>query len=209
VKKQISILIIIFILLLSGLISYGQTDKAEVKAKVLKTNNSDMIKSGVANIGNQTLQVKILEGKYQGKTITAYNGLTGKLQLDNYFQVNDKIIIAIQEQNNKLVANAIDLYRLNWELLLFGIFILLLILYAKIIGLKALFSFVVSLYVIWNFLIPELLAGQQPLILSAETLLVLSAIIIFSVAGFNKKGLAAFLGTITGLFATIIITVIF
>ena len=207
--KSILIIIIIITLLCSGLMSYNQKSKAEVKAEVLKTDNSDMIRSGVANIGNQTLKVRILEGEYKHKELTAYNGLTGKLQLDNYFKVGDKILVALQKNNNKLVAKAVDLYRLPWELLLFGIFILLLILYAKTVGLKALFSFIVSLYIIWNFLIPGLLAGRQPLILSAATLLLLSAIIIFSVAGFNKKGLAAFLGTTIGLFFTIIITMIF
>ena len=208
-SKLFVIIIIILLLSFSGFIAYNPNSKAEVKARVLKTDNSDMIRSGVANIGNQTLTVKILEGKHKNKKLTAYNGLTGKLQLDNYFQPGDKILVALQEKNNKLIAKAVDLYRLPWELMLFGIFVLLLILYAKTVGLKALFSFIVSLYIIWNFLIPRLLAGQQPLVLSALTLLLLSAIIIFSVAGFNKKGLAAFLGTITGLFFTIIITIVF
>ena len=209
-KTKLSVIIIIILLLsFSGVLTYKQDSKAEVKAKVLKTDNSDMISSGVANIGNQTLTIQVLEGEHRNKKLTAYNGLTGKLQLDNYFQPGDKILVALQEKNNKLIAKAIDLYRLPWELLLFGIFTLLLILYAKTVGLKALFSFVISLYIIWNFLIPGLLAGQQPLVLSALTLLLLSAIIIFSVAGFNKKGLAAFLGTITGLIFTIVITIVF
>lgn len=207
--KSFLLLLIISLLLFSAVTTYNHHSQAEVKAKVLNTDNSDMINSGVANIGNQNLTVKILEGKHKHRKLTAYNGLTGKLQLDNYFQPGDIILVALQKQNSRLIAKAVDLYRLPWELLLFGIFILLLLLYAKTIGLKALFSFIISLYIIWNFLIPGLLAGKQPIILSAATLLLLSAIIIFSVAGFNKKGLAAFLGTITGLLFTIIITMIF
>ncbi len=40
-------------------------------------------------------------------------------------------------------------------------------------------------------------------------LILLSAIIIFSIAGFSKKGVSAFCGTITGLIVTIFITVFF
>jgi uncharacterized membrane protein len=76
-------------------------------------------------------------------------------------------------------------------------------------GIKALFSFVASLYVIWKFLIPGLLAGINPLLISTYILILLSAIIIFSIAGFTKKGFTAFIGTVVGLISTIWIAVVF
>ncbi|MBM7622477.1 YibE/F family protein [Sporohalobacter salinus] len=176
----------------------------EIKAKVLKVDNSNVMQAGMTKVGNQYLKIKIKEGKYRGKTVRASNALKGKLQIDNQFKVGDTVIATVIESNNKITAaKVIDLWRLPWELCVFGIFIFLLILYAGYTGIKALFSFVTSLYVIWYILIPGLLEGQQPLILSAGVLILLSAIIIFSVAGLNKKGLAAFISTISGLFMTI------
>ncbi len=42
-----------------------------------------------------------------------------------------------------------------------------------------------------------------------DILILLAAVIIFSVAGLSKKGLAAFLGTLTGLFVTLGLTLFF
>jgi uncharacterized membrane protein len=213
-RKVKAMVILAIILMIMGLFinihSKDEWGNLEVKAIVLDTDNSDMIQAGISKIGFQSLQVKILEGRYKGEKISASNNLLGKLDIDNYYKEGDKIVVALLEKNNQIIsAKAIDLYRQNWELLLFGFFVLLLILYAGYTGVKALFSFIASLYLIWNFLIPGLLEGKNPLLLSSVILLLLSAIIIFAVAGFNRKGLAAFVGTISGLAITIGITVFF
>jgi len=202
------------ILLMVGLFlnahSKDQAGNLEVRAIVLGTDDSDMIQAGISKIGFQTLQVRIIEGRYQGKEISASNNLLGKLSIDNYYKKGDKIVVALLEKNNQIIsAKAIDLYRQNWELIIFILFVSLLVWYAGYTGVKALFSFIASLYLIWSFLIPGLLEGKNPLLLSSIILLLLSAIIIFAVAGFNKKGLAAFVGTISGLTITIGITVFF
>ncbi|QTL99473.1 YibE/F family protein [Iocasia frigidifontis] len=184
--------------------------QALIKAKVIETDDSDVIQSSIARIGMQELTVKILEDKHQGEQVVAYNTLQGKPSLDNYYNVGDTILVALQEQDNKLVnANAVDMYRNSWEIILFVLFVLLLIIYAKSIGIKAIFSFIASLYIIWKFLIPGLLAGYNPMLFSTLILLILSAIILFSIAGFTKKGLASFIGTVVGLMAASGIAVIF
>ncbi|OCL28082.1 YibE/F family protein [Orenia metallireducens] len=212
-KVKVMVILAIILMIMGLFINIHSKDEwgnLEVKAIVLDTDNSDMIQAGISKIGFQSLQVKILEGRYKGEKISASNNLLGKLDIDNYYKEGDKIVVALLEKNNQIIsAKAIDLYRQNWELLLFGFFVLLLILYAGYTGVKALFSFIASLYLIWNFLIPGLLEGKNPLLLSSVILLLLSAIIIFAVAGFNRKGLAAFVGTISGLAITIGITVFF
>ncbi|AGB40077.1 putative multitransmembrane protein [Halobacteroides halobius DSM 5150] len=201
-------LIIISILFINNL----RINKADnlSKAIVLKTNNSNVISSGVTNIGHQILTVKVLEGGHTDSKLKASNHFTGTAEIDNYYQEGDEILISIKEKQGKVTAvKAVDLYRQHWELLLFGLFVLILILYAGYTGLRALFSFVASVYIIWNILIPGLLAGQNPLLLSSFVLVLLTGIIIFSIAGFTRKGLAALAGTLSGLFITIVITIVF
>ncbi|MCG8641138.1 MAG: YibE/F family protein [Desulfobacterales bacterium] len=203
----IIIVLMIFLNLMKSDISFEQIEK---RALVLAVDNSEVIHSNISSIGNQVLTVKLLEGKYKGEVITAHNSLMGQAELDNIYNAGDKLFVALLEKDDKVIgARAIDLCRQNWELLLFGLFALLLIAYAGKIGLKALFSFMASLYVFWEFLIPGLLAGHNPLFFSSLILLLLSALIIFSIAGFTLKGLAAFVGTISGLFASIGIAIFF
>lgn len=182
----------------------------EVKAKVLEKDDSGVIQAGISRIGFQALKVEIIKGKHKGKVIDAMNQLVGKLDYDNFYRSGDIIILGILEEDNEIkAAKAIDIYRQDWQLILFGVFVLCLIMYAGFTGLRALFSFVASLYVIWKILIPGILNGKDPLMLTAFVLTLLSAIIIFSVAGLTKKGVAAFGGTMGGLFVTIGVTLFF
>ncbi|MDN5322533.1 MAG: hypothetical protein PWQ67_987 [Clostridia bacterium] len=198
------------LLIVEGNVEKVNENIFEVRAVVLETDNSNMIQSGISKIGDQSLLIEIIEGRYKGEKVKATNHLIGKMEIDNYYEPGDKIIAAIMVKDDKVkAAKAVDLYRQSWELVLFGLFVLSLILYAGYTGLKALFSFVASLYIIWTVLIPGLLQGKDPLILAALVLFLLSAVIIFSVAGFTKKGMAAFLGTVCGLIVTIGITIFF
>jgi uncharacterized membrane protein len=132
--------------------------------------------------------------------------------MDNYYQVGDKIIAALLiDKNTGAIrgAKAIDMFRQNSIIIMFSIFTILLVLFAKTVGIKALFSFVASLYIIWNFLVKRILEGNDPIFTAVLTLVILSAIIIFSVAGFTKKGISAFLGTIIGLLITTVLTLVF
>lgn len=69
-------------------------------------------------------------------------------------------------------------------------------------------SFIGCIYLIFQFLLPQFLAGSSPLTITSIFLVIASALIIFSVAGFTKKGTAAFLGTALGLASMIILTIV-
>jgi uncharacterized membrane protein len=184
----------------------------EVKAEVLEVDDSNIVSNGIASIGNQTLLIEVLDGDYKGEKFYADNLLLGQLEMDNYYQVGDKIIAALLiDKNTGAIrgAKAIDMFRQNSIIIMFSIFTILLVLFAKTVGIKALFSFLASLYIIWNFLVKRILEGNDPIFTAVLTLVILSAIIIFSVAGFTKKGISAFLGTIIGLLITTVLTLVF
>lgn len=215
IKASLGIILITLILLgilyLNNLSLKTNLMVNEVKATVIDINNDRMTQAGISKIGEQELKVKILSGDLKGKEIEATNFLSGKLEMDTYYEVGDKLIVVIQKgENGEVVsAKAMDLYRQGWQGVLFLLFIVCLIFYAGYTGIKALFSFIASLFIIWEFLIPMLLKGINPLIISTLVLILLSAIIIFSVAGLSKKGISAFIGTISGLIVTIGITIFF
>lgn len=217
-KRVLPVLIILALIALSLGVFYLEKQSSgndrqkhqEVKGLVTETDDSNLVRSGIARIGYQLLRVRILKGKYKGEEIDVSNNLVGTFEIDSYFKPGDKIIIAILEKDGEIKdAKAVDLYRQGWEMLLFGIFIALLLVFAGLTGLRALFSFIASLLVIWKILIPGLLDGRQPLILTCAVLVALTAIIIFSVAGFTRKGLSAFCGTLSGLFIAIALTCLF
>jgi uncharacterized membrane protein len=211
---------LLLLLILGGIIAYYQLAAQnrtriapgvyEVKARVVSVDNSDLRVSGLSNLGTQELEVTILEGTYKGKTLTATCSLIGQTDLENKFTADDVIIAAIITENGKIVhVKAVDLYRQNALLYLFCLFVAALLLYAGAVGIKALISFVMTVFILWEVLVRQILAGHDPVLVTTCTLFLLSAIIIFLVAGCNRKGLSAFLGTLIGLSVTLLVTWIF
>ena len=183
----------------------------EVTARVLSADDSEVRSSALSHIGYQTLAIRVLDGKFKGREVTAINSLNGMVDLETLFKPGDKIIAAliIDEKDGIGYAKAVDLLRQNSLIRLFLIFVAALVLYAGVIGIKALISFVLTLFTIWEILVRQILAGAPPLLTTAATLVLLSAIIIFMVAGLNRKGTTAFLGTVAGLFITLLATLYF
>lgn len=215
-KKLIKILILAIIVTASFLffaqnLSFNDQSTKEYRAEVISIDNSDVAGSGIQKFGRQIVNAKIKEGKFAGEIVNSSNNLVGNIGWDYRFKPGEEILIAISEKENGGIeaSIALDIYRQGWVLVLLAIFIILLLLYAKYIGLKALFSFIGSIYIIWKVLIPGLLNGLNPLLFTAFVLTILSALILFSIAGFTRKGIAAFFGTICSLFITIVLTMFF
>jgi uncharacterized membrane protein len=182
----------------------------EVRAEVLAVDDSEVRSSGLSNIGYQELKVQLYEGKFAGEQVAATNSLVGQTDIENLFRVGDEIIVAVILEEGKIAhVKAVDLYRQDALLMLFIVFVLALLLYAGMIGIKALISFILTVIIIWEVLVQGILAGHSPILTTTLTLVLLSAIIILLVAGMNRKGLTAFIGTISGLCATLVVTYFF
>lgn len=183
----------------------------EVRARVVGVDDSEVHTSGLSHIGFQILEIEILNTRFKGIKIQASNSLNGQIDLENLYHVNDTVIAAIimDKDGNIEHVKAVDLYRQNSLLAMFIVFTIALLLYAGAVGVKALISFVLSIFIIWEILVKQILAGHPPLITTTFTLVLLSGIIIFMVAGINRKGMTAFLGTIAGLAVTLFATLFF
>ncbi|WP_321492944.1 YibE/F family protein [uncultured Desulfobacter sp.] len=183
----------------------------ESRARVISVDDSEVHTSGLSHLGFQTLEIEILNTRFKGVKTQASNSLNGQIDLENLYHVNDTIIAAIIMDKDGSIEHvkAVDLYRQNSLLSMFIVFTIALLLYAGAVGVKALISFILSIFIIWEILVKQILAGHPPLITTTFTLILLSAIIIFMVAGVNRKGLTAFLGTIAGLGVTLFATLVF
>ena len=191
-------------LLLLGFHSFSQWEKQnpgqEVTARVLTVDNEEVQSAGAAHIGHQALWIRILTGPEKGREYPAANLLTGHNDVETLLRPGDKIIAALMvSPAGTTTVKAVDLYRQDSLFILFGLFVAALLIYARMVGVKALISFILTLVILWQVLVRYILAGVHPLAVTALTLVLLSGVIIFLVAGWNRKGLTAFLGTLSGL----------
>ncbi|MBR6389465.1 MAG: YibE/F family protein [Opitutales bacterium] len=175
-------------------------------ARVLSADNSYIEELGLLKKGHQALKVEILAGPLKGKVFNANNILRAQMDFDKIFNEGDKVWVSILDGANPETdtINAQDFYRKGAAFWLFGLFALLLVLYGGFVGVKALASFVFACLVLWKIVVPMCLLGYSAVWVSVLAVLVLTASILFLVAGFTRKGLAAFCGAMSGVLASCI-----
>ena len=181
-----------------------ESEGTKERAEVVAVDNSNLMTVGLLRQGEQRLRVKVLGGKFRGETFAAMNVLRAQMDLDKIFEAGDTALVAIPHgaDPKTTTINAQDHYRTGWTFALMGLFALLLCAYAGMIGVKALMSFVFSCAVIWKIVVPLCLGGVNPIAVCMGAVCVLSAVIIFLVGGFTRKGFSAFAGTMAGVLAS-------
>ncbi len=175
----------------------------QVKARILTVDNSHVHQYGVIREGEQRVTAVPASGPFAGQRITADNILLGKLELDKVFAPGDTALLVLSLKDGKIVsAVAQDHWRLGLQGLLLGLFALALIAYAGITGLKALTSFLFAALLLWKVLVPLFLRGFDPLLVALGVLAVLMAGVVFLVGGCNRRALAAYCGSLSGVAVT-------
>lgn len=204
------LIITLLILIPTGFEKNIYPGSLRAKALIIDTDNSTVYSAGIIKHGEQVCKIKILNGKFKDYEAKAINRLIGKLEIDKFFFPGDKALVVIDFTNDKIdFVNIIDHYRINLEFILFGAFILFLVLFAGWTGVKAVLSFVMTVLMIWKILVPCLLKGYDPIILSIFITAFLTSAIIFLVVGINKKSIAAILGSLSGSMLTCLLSIIF
>jgi uncharacterized membrane protein len=174
--------------------SNSTSELTHLVAEVISVNNERVTIIGTAKLGDQKLNIKL----DNGQKVEVTNLLTGALEYDEFYRAGDKVLMV--EKGNRY--HVISLYRLPVLIGLLAIFTVLLLAYARKVGFYSLLSFIGSIFLIFALLIPGLLAGYNPILITTLTVLVLSSMIILSVAGWTYKGKAALSGTVVGLLFT-------
>ena len=176
------------------------------KARVISTDNSEVSRNGFLCYGSQVLKIEVLTGKYRGKQFTAANELRMQLDMDKLFEPGDIVLASIMHDADpeRDTVNAQDHYRIDWTIVLFCLFALLLLIFGSWTGFNALLSFVFSCLVVWKAVIPLCLAGVNALLVTFLAVVILSVVIIILIAGFTCKGFTALMGSLLGVLASCI-----
>lgn len=179
-------------------------------AKVLETDNSSIIDTGLVRSGEQRCELQILNGKFKGRQTQGVNMLNGSLEQDKLFAQGDRAQVVVSYHEDEiLMVTMIDHDRIPAEILMGAVFVLFLILFAGRTGVRAVLSFIMTTLAIWKILIPFYLKGYNPIWIGLLFTLILSLLIIALVYGFDRRCASAVSGTFLGVLVTCILGAIF
>lgn len=122
----------------------------------------------------------------------------------------DKVYVYTTFEDGKMTTTEIS-YRNNS-----GYLIAILLLYAGAIviigglkGVKALVSLIITVLAVFIFVIPRIMQGENPIAVTIIVSVLITVISLFIIAGFNKKAIAAILGTTGGIIIAVVFAMIF
>ena len=208
IPTALSLVLMIALLLLptgyEGALSYQNADR--VRALVLATDESDIVDTGLVRSGEQCCRVKLLGGRFKGQEADAVNRLNGSLAQDKLFRSGDTAYVVVSHSGGAITsATMADHFRLDKEALLAGLFLLLLLIFARGTGLRAILSFVDTILLIWKVLVPCLLKGYNPIWGAMGLVMLLTVLILSLIYGLDRRCAAAVSGAALGILVTAVL----
>lgn len=187
---------------------YQGTERAV--GRVIETDNSAIITSGMIQSGEQTCTLLIENGRFQGRRLEGVNFLSGSLEKDKIYKTGDKSLLTISYQGEEIRSVVMsDHYRLTKEIVLLLIFAIFLVLFAGKNGFQAILSFLITILTIWKILVPCYLKGYSPVWVGIFITAFLTLMIIFFVYGMDRRTVAATSGALLGVVTTCILGILF
>jgi len=190
-----------------------KVDRKAVRCRglVLETDNSQIFTIGMIRQGDQTVRLRLLDGPFAGREVEGNNPVLGQMDRDKIFRSGDEamVVLTLTPDGEIAFVNPQEHYRIGAELFLLGIFALLMVAYARWVGVKALLSFLFAAMLLWKVLVPLLLKGWDPVLLAFGVVTLLCGVVIFLVAGITRKGVVAFFGSLLGVLTSCLLALYF
>lgn len=184
------------------------------KQEYYKGEVTKVIKSGTRDIQNyknffQFVNIKITEGPEKGKIIPLENSGSIKTAEQKSLKTGDKVVVLKVINQGKTSYSIWDKYRLNYiYFALIGFFAIVLI-FAGIKGLGSILGMIISFSILIGFIVPQILNGQDPLLISVLGSIAIMLITIFLAHGVSKMTSSAIISTFISLTITGILGFLF
>lgn len=168
----------------------------------------DVVEEGVVQLGDvsqsyQVLRVEVLEGEYQGLEFKVDYGKNQIRPEGLHLSPGDQIVLGISKGANNLVqVQFLDFVRLTPLFILLATFVLFSVIISGWKGVRGLLGMGLSLGVIIYYIIPQILAGKDPILVSVTGAFFLLAASLYLIYGWTLKTHAAVLGTLLSLILT-------
>lgn len=157
----------------------------------------------------QKLELKVTSGSRKGSKITAENGNIPTTNVSKY-KVGDKLVIsALVSMDGKEIFYITDYVRRTPLYLLFAAFATLAVLIGRKRGIASLFGLFFSFFIIFTFVLPQILLGKDPIVIAIIASILIIPVIFYLSHGLNKKTTIAIAGTIISLIITGILANVF
>ncbi len=169
-------------------------------------------KLGDSQYQSQILKVTILSGPNKNQEVEIHNGGISSLGIinpDQKIQPGELITLGLNSNFEGGNYYLIDRYRLGILLLIFLIFAAAIIIFGRLKGFASLLGLSVSIAVLMYFVVPRILNGDNPLLITFLGSVIIAFLSLYLAHGFNNRTTIALLGTLITIVIAVVMTYIF
>ncbi len=144
----------------------------------------------------QELEVKIISGTDKNTLVVVSNEIPLNEAHTRKLEPGDTLLIGKSVVGDEVQYYINDVYRLNALWIVLSIFVIIVVVLTRLHGIRAFVGLGTSFLVIIWFIVPRILAGNNPLLISLIGTTVIAATSIYIAHGFHRRTTLAFIGTI-------------
>ncbi|MCL4530344.1 MAG: YibE/F family protein, partial [Chloroflexi bacterium] len=188
---------------------------ATLGSQTIQARVTQIVEEGRINLNGkdqlyQVMQVEILEGDYKGQSFQIDYG-KHQVRSDNFrFVVGDQVYVEVDKTpSGDLRAFYIDYVRAQSMMILLAVFILAILIMGRWKGLGSLIALGISMVMIIGYVIPHILAGEDPVKVSLIGSVILLGVTLYLTYGWNLKTHASVLSMMLSLLLTGMLSLLF
>ncbi len=181
---------------------------ADMQGKVYKARVVAILESRPITLGEhqqiyQKARIRLLEGPLAGTEMTLDFGQRQTLPSDMRLRVGDEILVnVLRRPDGGLLVYFVDFVRLRAMFILFLVFSFFTIAVGGWKGLRGLIGMAFSFAVIFLFILPQILHGHNPVVVTVLGSAALLGVTLYLIYGWTLKTHAAVLGILAALVIT-------
>jgi uncharacterized membrane protein len=185
-------------------LTYAQTDNPEIppriqdeffRARVLNVQEETLHEEYGQKMWWQYLNVKFLNGSEKGKEMLLLYEMD--VHVSSTIAVKEGSIVIVGKNSIPPITYYIsDRYRLGNVGIILAIFVFVAVIFTKFQGIRAFLGLGFSFFLIFYFVLPQILLGKNPFLLCILAAFVIATLSIFIAHGFNRRTNIAVVSTL-------------
>jgi uncharacterized membrane protein len=178
-------------------------------AKVLQILEDKKIDVGGYQQPYQKVKIKILDGSEKDKVLEVEHGNLFAIQEDQKVKQGETIVITKAQGPAGDVYYITDKYRIFPLIILFGIFLGMVVFFGRLKGLSSIGGLLLSAFILIKFVVPQILAGGNPLTISLGGALAIAILSIYMAHGISRRTTIALGSSVITLVIATVLSLLF
>lgn len=156
----------------------------------------------------QQCVVRITSGAFKDEIVDVENVFSDNEFYNIRVKSGDPVVLHVEDYGQTKEVSIADHSRESVLYILIGLFLLALVIVGRFKGFKSVITITLTIALIYKVLLPGMLAGKNPLLLTIGMTTLITFATILIISGFHTKSFAAIIGTLFGVIMAGVISII-